>query len=447
MSLPIRRWAPAAALPVLLLTFACATSAPPPPQSHVPASESDYVLDPVAGFPMAADPELERQVRAAWDALRAGGSLDSIRAAAQGVLAEDPGFHPARVLLAQLAYLDRDLESTLQLLQPVADELPRYLACQILLGRTLDLLGEPVEAFRVYRRVESMSSTAQERVARLRPVALALALGDFDEALARGHVEEAERLLTEIEGWAADAPEMLAARRRLAAAEGDVEAELGIVRLQLETDPDDPKLREDLGNLLIETGDVREALDVFERLAEENPEDLQIAERLESAKFLRRLSLLPATVQEIASKGELDRSDFAALLYWLVPEVRYAEVENPPIATDILDHPRRNEILRVMNLGLIKVDETLHLFSPSEPMTRLLALRAMLRLLVLTGSDVTCLSDAEAEALAASAHMTCAKAAQCGLLPEEGDCLPQAVISGHEAIDLFRATLDLMAAG
>lgn len=447
MSLLIRRRAPAATLPVLLLTFACATSTPPPPRSHIPPAESGYVLDPVAGFPMAAGADLERRVSVGWDSLRAGGGLEAIRSAAEGVLAEDPGFHPARVLLAQLAYLGRDLEAARELLQPVADELPEYLSCQILLGRTLDLLGDPTAAFRAYSRVETMSSTARDRLAELYPVALALAVASFDEALGRGHVEEAERQLVETESWAAGEPEVLAARRCLAAAQGDHAAEIEIVRRLLEADPTHSELREDLGDLMIVTGDVRGALGVFQQLADEHPEDPGLLDKLEGAKFLRRLSLLPSGVREIASKGELDRAEYAALLYWLVPEVRYAEVENPPIATDILDHPRRDEVLRVMNLGLIEVDETLHLFSPAEPMTRLVALRAMLRLLVLTGGELTCLSAPEGEALAASRRMTCGKAAQCGLLPEESDCLPQAVISGHEALELFRATLNLLASG
>ena len=161
---------------------------------------------------------------------------------------------------------------------------------------------------------------------------------------------------------------------------------------------------------------------------------------------MRRLELLPPFVRQLANAGELDRADFATLLYWLVPGVRYAEVSDPPIATDILDHPRREEIVRVMNLGLVRVDETLHRFSPGDRMTRQGALGALLGLLSLSDREFSCLKPAEAAAIAESGsrELICGKAAQCRLIPETGDCLPRAAISGPEALDLFRRALDLL---
>jgi len=204
------------------------------------------------------------------------------------------------------------------------------------------------------------------------------------------------------------------------------------------------EILERLGDLELEIGDVRAGLEQFEMLAERYPDAPELAEKVARAKFLWRLELLPPYVQELAKKARLNRAEFATLLYWLVPEVRYAQVSNPPIATDILDHPRREEILRVMNLGLMSIDQTLHRFAPAAPMTRVLALMALIRLLKLSDLEFSCLAEVEATALAGSWTLTCRKAAQCRMIPEEADCLPAAEISGPEALDLFRRCLDLL---
>jgi hypothetical protein len=48
-----------------------------------------------------------------------------------------------------------------------------------------------------------------------------------------------------------------------------------------------------------------------------------------------------------------------------VPQIRTARPGAAQIASDIVDHPSRDEIARVANLGLMSIDETLHRFSPN----------------------------------------------------------------------------------
>lgn len=446
---------------------ACATSLPEPPSPpFVPDRESPFVLDPLVGYPLAAADELERRVRHAHALLDGVGQPETAEAEAAAVLEDDPGFHPARVVLAQIAFLSGEAEQALDLLSPVADELPGYLACQMLLGRVAEELDDLTLASEAYRRASVGSSVARERAAELRPEVVEILVGQIGALRDRGRLEEADAELSALEEWAGDLVPVLEARRNLAFAEGDVEREIdalerlaalsdepgsgdahaprGVRSSEGRAEEADDAVTERLAELYLISGDIRAAIEALEALVEKDPDDGARIDKLERAKFLWRLQLQPPHVQEIASKSVLTRADLATLLYWLVPSVRYAEVTDPPIATDILDHPRREEILPVMFLELVPVDETLHRFSPELAATRSVTLGSLLGLLGLSETGLSCLAPTEAEALLGSPSLVCRKAAQCRLIPEVADCLPEARISGPDALDLFRRTLDLL---
>jgi len=183
-------------------------------------------------------------------------------------------------------------------------------------------------------------------------------------------------------------------------------------------------------------GDPGTGLKIVEGLAERHPGDPALAEKLAAAKFRWRLSLLPQTVRDVAARPELTRADLATLLYWLIPQVRYAKPSGGRIATDALDHPQRDEIVRVVNLGLIDFDETLHRFSPGAPARRGTALRALVRVLQSFGGGACLGGDGSRE--------PCDLAARCDLLPPDDDCRPGEALAGSDAVEMIRRALKLL---
>lgn len=428
---------------VAVLTSACATSAPEVVPPRVPEQEGRYLSPPLRGYPLTVDSELSTAIRQAYDELMAGGDLAAVGARADQILALDSGFHPASVLRAQVDFLADDDLAVLQRLDPVADELPEYLACQLLRGRAAERRGQVTTAYSAFQRVAGRSELASRRSEDLFPRALEIVQLRLRDALDRGRIEDAESALAILQDWLGPDPRSLDAELQIAVAKGDLEQELAIVR-QLAIDSDERQIQERWAVLELEIGDVRTGLEAFQQLVTEYPEDLQLADELDHAKFLWRLQLLPPHVQELGRKTELDRADFATLLYWLIPQVRLSTLDRPPIATDILDHPRRKEILPVTDLDLLWVDETLHRFDPSSAATRQMVYGAFLRLLDLADRQFSCLAPGELQAVRKSTSLLCAKAAQCRLIPEVADCLPSAPISGSEALELFRFEINLM---
>ncbi len=434
------------ALAAALLLAACVTPGTPTPDTEVAVRDDPYLLAPAKGYPLTAVPELAERLEEAYGALRRGEDLAAVETVGREVLAEDPGFHPAEVLLAQVAYLRDEDDAAVERLRPMVDELPDYRAAQLLLARVAERSGDLPAAFEAFGRTAAASDLAADRARELRPRAVEAVFEGLRDAISRGRLEDAEADLEWLDEWAPGSHESLEGTRLVAVERRDPEMELEAVR-RLAEQTGERAFRQREAELEVEIGDLRSGLEILETLAGEFPDDPQLADSLEQAEFLWRLQLLPPEAQEIGRKLELDRADVSTLLYWLVPRVRFSQVNNPPIAADILDHRRRNEILRVLNLGLMEVDETLHRFEPTAPASRAVVLRAQLALLDSSANRLGCLGDAGDLDLDRSWSATCSYAARCRLIPEAADCRPAAAISGAEALNLFRQTLNLLGSG
>lgn len=435
------------------LGLAGCTSAPPPsapaprPQRRPPTydvaqRERAYLLEPLAGYSQRFDPDQEDELDRGHRALLEEGDVDAARQAAQEVLSADPVALPAQVLAGEADLVAGDYRSVISRLLRVGDAQPGYTASQLALGRAAELSGDLPLAYAAYRAVAAKSPLAFERTGELHPRAVEIVGNRLREALERRRLDEADQQLALLREWAAAELGTLEAARDVAAARGDTRAELAAVRDLARRRPEDRGLVERQAELEFEVGDPTSGLQLIQNLADRYPKDPRLADRLAAAKFRWRLSLLPPGVQAVAAKPELNRAELAVLLYWLIPDVRYAKPAAGRIATDVLDHPQREEIVRVVNLGLLDVDSTLHRFSPGAGARRGAALSSLVRLLGRSGQRLECLGGVGAGST--GARTACQAGARCGLVESEADCLAGAPLSGADAVELIRRTLELL---
>jgi hypothetical protein len=444
----------ATVLCLAVLAAACTTAAPPaprppgrrtPPAGAIVLRERAYLLAPLEGYPGSVEPEVRERLHAGWSALVEEGDLAAGRSAVRDLLSPDSSrrsLPPAEVLAAEVDFAAGDLAAVVRRLVPVGDASPTYTASQLLLGRASELAGDVPLAYAAYRAVAARHPVAFRRTGELHPRALEIVGNRLRDALKAGHIEEANRHLELLRAWAPDESSTLEAARAVALSRGDLAAELAAVKRLAERRVGDTALLERRAELELSVGDPGAGLKIVEGLAERNPRDPALAERLAAAKFRWRLSLLPQAVRDVAARPELSRADLAVLLYWLVPQVRYAKPSGGRIATDVLDHPQRDEIVRVVNLGLLDVDDTLHRFSPASPARRATAVRAMVRVLQSFGGGA-CLAD-DAANPQPSQTLACDLAVRCRLLAEDDDCRPADTLAGSEAVEMIRRTLKLI---
>jgi hypothetical protein len=444
----------------LLALGACGSApSPAPPQEPAPRpqaqpfapQEQAYLVDPLTGYPREMDAGRQERLRSAWRALITASDRDGAVETAAELLEEDPSFAPAQVLAAQVEIGDIGEEgqgnpanaaNVVARLLPLLDEMPQYVAGQLVLGRAAELTGDIPLAYSAFREIAARNQRAFQRVGELHPRAVEIVSNRLREAVRQNRLDEAETHLALLHKWAPDEVGTLEGARDLAVARGDRRAELVAIQGLSARRPDDRALVEHRAELELAVGDPGAGLQIIQTLVAEHPKDPSLQEKLAAAKFRWRVSLLPKDVQDVAARTDLSRADLAVLLYWLIPSVRYARPSVGRIATDILDHPHQEEIVRVVNLGLMDVDSTLHRFSPGGPARRSTALRSLVLVLARSGATVPCLGGAGKGYPSISA--VCDAAAGCGLIPPEDECRPSSSLSGGEAVELIRRTLKLL---
>jgi len=411
---------------VALLIAGCAAAPRPVAEPlHPPSSElRAFLADPAAAGPL--DPAL----RPLWDELLAGKRAGALLAQLDALPASALEAPSGRLLAAEVAVVAGDWErAALEIGRMPEPGLP---AAALLAGRIAEGRGDPIEAVEAYRRV-SGSEVARERAARLGPAAIRELRRRIDEELAAGRGASAAGAVERLATLDPESDETWLREARVAAATGEAVRELTarrrLARAGLESFED--SLRR--GLLEVEVGDSSVGLALLDGLRAEHPGDARADATLAEAHFRFRLANSPEAVRRSAAAAVLSRADFARLLYWLLPGVRSAPVPRTTIATDILDHPAREEIVKVASLGLLPIDETLHLFEPARPLRRIAAFRALLRARGAPDGDATTLLT-EASA--------CAGAVRLGWAGEPAECLPEGAVSGREALAWIRGIVE-----
>ncbi len=406
------------------------------------ARERPYLVSPGTGYPRIPDPGQLRAVEELYRKLVEGRKAAAgIRHETLELLEKIPSFHPAIVLLAQAELVEGLPAQAKDRLIPVVQHFPEYSAAQTALGRAAENLGEIPDAYGAYLAAAGSVPAAARRADELLGRTAEILSARARDSAAKGDVPSAVAELERLRLWAPDSTLTLRAEADVAAARGDIAAELAAVSRLADTFPDDGELRQRHADLEIRAGDAGVGLRILQRMAAEDPQNRELRDRLERAKFRWRMQLLPPEVRSMAQFPVLRRADLAVMIYWLFPEVRYGRASSATIASDILDHVNQEEIVRVVNQGLLSVDPNLHRFDPERQAIRGELLRALVRLMSRKSPALGCL---EGEAVAANApwQQVCRLAAECGLEADVSDCLPGAPVSGEEAIDLFAKSLD-----
>jgi tetratricopeptide (TPR) repeat protein len=395
----------------------------------------------MTGYSRSVGATTQRRLEEAYADLLGEGKRREAEEVATDLLERNPDLAPARVLRAQSEFIGGSYATVAEEMESIAKSYPDYVAAQLLYGRTSEKLGNLVEGLDAYRRIADTNQLAQSRVADLAPRTVEIMALRIEDAVAKGHTGAAKDLLDELLLWAPEEDRTLEVAAKVYRATGETQAELQILRRLSAKQPEDRMMSERRAELELEIGDPAAGMRVFEQLAERYPDDPEVVESLVRARFLWRFQLLPPDVRQLSNQAELTRGEVAVLLYWLFPDIRYGAAGGARIANDVLEHPNREQIVRVVNSRILDVDPSLHRFEPYRPITRRETLTAMLRLLARKAPPLACLGRVS---VPRSSQALCVRGAACGLLDEEAACLPNGPVSGQEAMEFCRVTQELL---
>lgn len=421
-----------------LIILGCATTIErPEPQFWLGPENRPFLLSPLSGYPRGVAPITTHQLESGFRALVRDGDISSAYQVSQSLLDLNPSLHPAQLLEAQVGFLQGNYAALADKVDEIVIEVPDYLAALVLRARVAELLEDIPRAFELYSAVRKIHSVSDHKAIGLRDRALVKTRQEIQDALSVGHLAAAAKRVKKLRTWAPGEVSTLEIQQAVAIALEDPVAELAALRGLSTLAPGDSARMNRRAVLETEVGDVGLGLGILQRLVNQYPEDVELGENLGKARFRWRMMVLPEAVRELADVEVLKRGDFAALLYWLFPEIRYGKPVTARIANDILGHAFRDEIVKVANLGLVEVDPSLHQFNPDLDLTRGTAFRSFLALLEGAVEEPACLGNWR-QSLNPSVEFVCQAAASCGLIPDPADCLPTSTVSGQVVVEMGR---------
>ncbi|MGZ8710389.1 MAG: tetratricopeptide repeat protein [Thermoanaerobaculia bacterium] len=404
-----------------LVLAACTTTAPPPPMV-APQGDDRYLIDPRTGFAGTMAPAIAQKFEAAWRHALAGNDAEAHRILAE-LRQRAPELPPATLLEAFLAIRAGRHDEARRLIARVD---PENLAARVYEAEIAVRQRETRIAYDLYQQIAALPdapATARERLTELEG-----ALFNELYAAAQSAPEaEAIRLLREALTFNAGAIEArillsqkLVAQRQFDEARRELEPLLNVAA-------DRPEVQEILAEIDVGRGRYQEAIVRYDRLARRTQAPRH-AQRLEEIKSEWSAANMPAHYRAALDSVAVTRSDFAVLLYWTVPSVRFAQnLGSPRIAVDVEDVAGRDEIIRAIALGLYDVDPVTRRVGPYRIVTASRMSHHLARVLVLRG--------------AACARGSSSVLAACGVSDPLASYGPDGAVTGRDA----RAALEQVA--
>lgn len=364
-----------------LLAARCAT-APVPPPAAAPQGDDRFLVDPRTGYGGTSTPQIDRRFDEAWRFFLAGDSTTARQRFAE-IVSRNPGYAPASLAQAAIDISAGDLAGARPLVARHLQKSPDWTAARIYEAEIAMRTQQTRLALTLYEKVAATAgapAVVRERIEQLEQRL-------FDELLAAARSappSESVALLREalnINPGAREARLLLAGR--LIAMKNWEEARRTLDPL-LDSDPDNVEVQQALAEIDAGRGRFEEAIVRYERLVRRDP---RFRARLDAVKAQWSAANMPPQFQRAMESDSINRTDFAVLLYWLVPSVRFAQnIGAPPIAIDI-DVAGRDELIRAIAIGVLFVDPVTRRVNPFSPVTAGSMTRLTARVLTVRGAS------------------------------------------------------------
>jgi tetratricopeptide (TPR) repeat protein len=399
----------------------------------IPEGE-DYVRPAVA--PREVSPPEAKALDEAWRDVLSGDAASATRRY-QKLLARRPDLAPSRTGLAYARLRAGRLQEAASAFASVLADRPEDVSALVGAGSAAFRRGDLDAAVALYRSAQALApddAVVRRRLTTLKLQATERRMGLAQAALDRGDAEAAAR---EYSAALETAPEVAGVRLALAdllAARGDVAAALTL----LEADPSgDRQVRLRHAALLMDQQEFGRAAEIYRGLLTSDPADTAAREGEKAAREGLELLSMPEEYRLIPDAPRVTRAELAALVAVRVHALRRLGPGEPRVALDIGASWAREQVARVLALGIMEVYPN-HTFQPGAVVRRVDLARAAARVLERLGWPR---SAGPAPADMSPSHLdyeAVARVLGAGLmeLAPSGAFEPWRPVSGREALDV-----------
>jgi len=408
--------------------------------ASVPEGEAYVYPSPQPGeLPQADGAELQLAWREvlAGDTAAAVKRYDKLRRRHPESAAVRSGLGYARLRAGQLAAASEAFSATLE-------KRPEDVPALVGMGSLAVRRGELEAAVDLYRRAAAIAPddvVVRKRLAALKLQVTERRMGEAESALARGDTEAAAQAYAAALEAAPEVTDVRLALAHVLASRDDRRGAIAVLEADLWGER---QVLLELGRLLCEEQEYARALEVYTRLLAHGPGDAEARTGQQRAKEGLDSLAMPEEYRAIPEAPRVTRADLAALISVRVQALRRVGAGQPRVAVDISGSWARDQVARVLALGIMDVYPN-HTFQPGAIVRRVDLARAAARTLDILRWPAAA---APAPSDMSRAHLDFAlvervlAAGLMGLTPT-GAFEPWRPVAGREAIDVVDAVARL----
>jgi tetratricopeptide (TPR) repeat protein len=359
------------AIAVFVGTWACVTFAPAPPSFYIENIPESVSRQLTLDERIAADE--------AWADLKKG-RVESARKQLLRLGEENPvsavGLGYVSLYLSELDAAEAHFKDSLR-------RFPDQTLANVGLAQVYEAEGRKDLAFLQYREILKQAPEhrwAGPRHDKLRDALVEQFFAEAKTAASAGNREEEKQGLLKVLFYAPESAEANVMLARIYRDEKNTSQALLHYRAVVAAQPDNKAALRELADVLFETGEFGPSLDYYQKLAELEPRDNTVTDRIEELKAKLGVFEVPSQFGLIPAQEAITREDLAALI-----AVKFKDFLNVPerqaqILVDISTSWAQPFIIKIASLGVMSVFDN-HTFRPRRIINRAELAETLIRLI------------------------------------------------------------------
>jgi Tfp pilus assembly protein PilF len=351
------------------LAWSCATFVPLPP--------SFYVEDLPQSLTTAMTLDQRIAAEEAWQDLRSGRNERAGKAFAK----LGPGSPVSQLGRGFLALQAQDLQAAEQSFNEALGPDPGLVLAHMGLAQVALARGDDDQAYSQYREIlklEPDQGWAKPRFEALREKKTEEFTAEARRAIESGETEAGKTAYLKALFYSPESVEANLDLARIYRKEKNAQSAALHYRAASAGDPENRTILKEYAETLSEAEQYGRSLDIYEIIAEANPKDKTVRDRIAGLKDRLGIYELPSLYNDIQASGSISREELAALV-----GVKFKSVldggEAPPILIDIATSWASRFILKATALGIMESYEN-HTFQPKKIINRAELAETLVRL-------------------------------------------------------------------
>lgn len=356
---------------VMSAAWSCATRQPPPPTlylGNLPAT-------------LVAELSLEDRLRIeeAWNNLRKGEG-----GKAEKIISKLGTQSPAYNIGLGYAYLLLNkFQTAEEVFKKALKNHPDWALIHSGLAQVYQKTGREDQAFSEFREIlkrEPEHPWAKPQYETLKKKKVEEGLKEAENSLRDGNLEKSKEALLKTLFYS---PQLTEAHLKLAEIykkENNLQSALLHLKAANTIEPENREILKNYADTLFQADRKAKSLEIYEKLQERDPENREIADRIESLKSALGIFELPSQYNSIPFSKAVSKEEIAALIAIKLKGILEEQPSTPPIIIDISTSWAAKFIIQTASLGILDIYPN-HTFQPKKIITRAETAEILLRLI------------------------------------------------------------------